>query len=81
RATTAGAARAIRRALPQADGIYEFSPLVISGPGGSTNAWYVGIGKGETADYVVAVVLEGSDQEAQAQDVGRGIISLVEKFS
>ncbi|NCF69773.1 MAG: hypothetical protein GWP61_27825 [Chloroflexi bacterium] len=81
RATTAGAARAIRRALPQADGIYEFSPLVISGPGGSTNAWYVGIGKGETADYVVVVVLEGSDQEALAQDVGRGTISLVEKFS
>jgi hypothetical protein len=29
----------------------------------------------------VVVVLEGSDQEALAQDVGRGTISLVEKFS
>ena len=79
RATTAETARAIRRALPQENGILEFSPLVISGPEGSTNAWYVGILSGETADYVVVVVLEESDEKTAAQDVGRGVLALLEK--
>jgi peptidoglycan glycosyltransferase len=78
-ATTEGTARAIRRALAQEDGIYEFNPLVISGPEGITNAWYVGMLAGETADYVVVVVLEGSDEETLARDVGRGVLTPVEK--
>ena len=63
------AARAIRQALPQHDGIREFSPQVISGPDGSTNAWYVGMSATETADYVVIVVLEGSNEELTAQKI------------
>jgi peptidoglycan glycosyltransferase len=68
-------ARAIRQALPQQNGIHEFSPLVISGPDGITNAWYMGMSTTETADYVVIVVLEGSNEELTAQKIGRGVIS------
>lgn len=68
-------ARAIRQALPQQDDIHEFSPLVISGPEGSTNAWYVGMITTETADYVVIVVLEGSNDELTAQMIGRELLS------
>ena len=78
-ATTAGTARTIRRALPQQDGYLELNPLVISGPAGSTNSWYVGILAGETADYVVVVVLEGSGEKADAQDVGRGVLTRVDQ--
>jgi cell division protein FtsI/penicillin-binding protein 2 len=74
-AVSHNAARAIRQALPQQDGIREFSPLVISGPDGSTNAWYVGMSATETADYVVIVVLEGSNEELIAKKIGRGVIS------
>jgi len=73
--TSSDAAQAIRQALPQRDGIREFSPLVISGPEGSTNAWYVGLAVSETADYVVIVVLEESDEESTAAEIGRGVIS------
>jgi len=79
--TTPAAASAVWLALAQQDGIREHSLLVLSGPEGSTNSWYVGMLAGETADYVVVVVIEGSDQEAMAQDVGRGVISLIKKTS
>jgi peptidoglycan glycosyltransferase len=74
-AVSLDAARAIRQSLPQQDGVRGFSPLVISGPDGSTNAWYVGMSAAETADYVVVVVLEGSNEELTAQKIGRGVIS------
>ena len=74
-ATSSDTAQAIRQALPQHDGIREFSPLVISGPEGSTNAWYVGLAASDTADYVVIVVLEGSDEETTALEMGRGVLS------
>ncbi len=68
-------AKGIEQALPLHDGIREFNPMVISGPEGSTNAWYVGISAAETADYVVVVVLEGNKEESVAQNIGRGVIS------
>ncbi len=74
-AVSSAAAEAITRALPLYDGIREFNPLVISGPEGSTNAWYVGISSTETTDYVVVVVLEGSNEESTALEIGRGVIS------
>ena len=74
-AVSGDVAQAIRQALPEQDGVREFSPLVISGPDGSTNAWYVGMSATETADYVVIVVIEGSNEELVAQKIGRGVIS------
>ncbi len=78
-AVSRDAARAIRQALPRQEGMREFSPLVISGPAGSTNAWYVGISAADTADYVVVVVLEGSNEESTAQEIGRGVLLTTQK--
>jgi peptidoglycan glycosyltransferase len=77
RAVGASAARAARLAIPEIDGIREFSPLVLSGPEGSTNTWYTGIWSGEDAVYVAVVILENSDDQAAAEDVGRAMLDLV----
>ncbi|MFN2255692.1 MAG: penicillin-binding transpeptidase domain-containing protein [Candidatus Promineifilaceae bacterium] len=74
RAVDAAAARAVRRALPQENGIYEFDPVVLSGPQGSRNAWYVGILPGQGADYVAVVVLENENAPEAAQAAGRALL-------
>jgi cell division protein FtsI/penicillin-binding protein 2 len=73
-AISSAAARAVREALPQEGGILEFSPVVLSGPDGSTNAWYVGMRAGENEDYVAVVVLEDSAEQGEAQAVGRSLL-------
>lgn len=78
RAADASTARTIRRALQEDNGIYEFSPVVLSGPDGSTNAWYVGMSSGEDADYVVVVVLENNASEAEALSAGRELLETVQ---
>lgn len=77
-ATAPATARALRRALPQENGVYEVSPLVLSGPQGSTNAWYVGIWPGEESDYVAVVVLEEGASEGEAAASGRAILEMVQ---
>jgi peptidoglycan glycosyltransferase len=68
-------ARAVRRSLPQQNGIYEFNPLVLSGPDGAMNAWYVGILPGTDADYVAAVVLENNASAEAAAETGRALLA------
>ena len=74
RAVEAAAARSVRRTLPQQNGIYEFAPVVLSGPQGSTNAWYVGIQSGQDADYVAVVVLENENSQEAAKAAGRALL-------
>lgn len=73
-AVSASAAREVQQALPAVEGITEFSPLVLSGPAGSTNAWYTGHWAGDEADYIAVVVLENSAAESVAQAAGRAIL-------
>ncbi len=77
-ATDAATARAIRRAFQEENGVYESSSIVLSGPDGSTNAWYVGILPGEDADYVSVVVLENSASEDEALAAGRALLERVQ---
>jgi peptidoglycan glycosyltransferase len=76
-ATNAATARAVRNALPQTNGLFEFSPVVLSGPQGMTNAWYVGIYPGEDANYVAVIVLENSASEKDALTAGRALLETV----
>ncbi len=71
---------AVQQALPQYGDMWEIKNLVISGPEGSTNAWYVGMMKTETSDQVVVVILEGSSSLLSAQEIGRGVISAAEEM-
>jgi peptidoglycan glycosyltransferase len=62
----------LQRALLQTEGITEFSRLVLSGPQGSTNGWYLGA----SSDYVVVVVIEGSNQLGEVEEIGRRLHGL-----
>jgi peptidoglycan glycosyltransferase len=73
-AVEAATARAVRRALPQEAGIYEFVPVILSGPEGSTNTWYVGMLPGEDADAVAVVVFENETSVEAAQAAGRALL-------
>ncbi|MCB9422886.1 MAG: hypothetical protein H6667_24010 [Ardenticatenaceae bacterium] len=61
----------IRQTLPQHDGITEFSRLVLSGPQGSTNGWYLG----QINDYAVVVVIEESSTLSEAGNIGRDMLA------
>jgi peptidoglycan glycosyltransferase len=71
---SAAAARAVQQALPVVEDITEFSPLVLSGPEGSTNAWYTGHWAGSEADYIAVIVLENSVEQTTAQAAGRSLL-------
>ncbi len=76
---SASTARAIRESLPETDGIFEFSSVVLSGPAGSTNSWYVGLWHGPSSNYVAVVVLENQDQEEQAAAAGRTLLEMARR--
>ncbi|MEJ2747931.1 MAG: penicillin-binding transpeptidase domain-containing protein [Anaerolineae bacterium] len=60
----------IRQTLPQHEGITEYSRLVLSGPEGSTNGWYLGA----MGRIVVVVVIEESEQLTAVETMGRAIL-------
>jgi peptidoglycan glycosyltransferase len=60
----------IRRTLPKQQAITEYSRLVLSGPEGSTNGWYLGA----RGDYVIVVVIEESEQLTAVETIGRAIL-------
>jgi peptidoglycan glycosyltransferase len=78
-ATDVATARAVRNSLLLENGIYEFSPLVLSGPEGMKNAWYVGLFPGDQSDYVAVVVLENSASEKDALEAGRALLGTVNR--
>ena len=65
--------RPIREALPHTDNISEYGRLVISGPEGSANGWYLGL----TADYVIVVVVEEIGELDVVEKMGRDVITAV----
>jgi penicillin-binding protein A len=65
-------AAAILQALPQTDDIREFSTLVISGPEGTTNTWYLGAAPG---GETVVIVLEDTADLALAEEMGRALLN------
>ena len=71
------AAEAILASLPTRDGIKEHAALVLAGPEGSTNAWYLGLAPAAEPRYAVVVVVEGSADLVQAQEAGRTLLKEV----
>jgi peptidoglycan glycosyltransferase len=77
-ATSAATAQAMRLALTAA-GRVEFSDLVLSGPEGNTNGWYVGVAPAANPRYLVVVVLEGSTVVQEAEQIGRALLDTAVK--
>ena len=61
----------ILKSLPQTDGIIEFSTLVLSGPDGSTNTWYLGAAPNGEA---VVIVLEDQADLGKIEEIGRALL-------
>lgn len=74
-AVTPATARALRNALPVNGEILEFSTVVLSGPGGSSDAWYLGLAPADAPKYAVVVVVEESNDVASAAAIGREALS------
>jgi len=56
------------------DGRIEYSALVLSGPEGRANAWYLGLAPASNPRYVVVVILEESHNAGEAESIGRTVI-------
>ena len=67
----------IRQALPGDEDIQAYSTLVLSGPDGSTNSWYLGLAPGSSPAYVVVVVLENSRELGSVERIGREMLTAV----
>ncbi|HSM58531.1 MAG TPA: penicillin-binding transpeptidase domain-containing protein [Candidatus Sulfomarinibacteraceae bacterium] len=57
--------------------IAEHAALVLSGPGGSTNSWYLGLAPAGAPRYAVIVVIEETARLQAAEQVGRPLLDLV----
>jgi peptidoglycan glycosyltransferase len=75
-AVSVATARALRNALTSEGAIAEFTTLVLSGPGGSTNGWYLGLAPADAPRYAVVVVVEESSDVAAATGIGREALRL-----
>lgn len=72
------AASAILSALPRYEGaLAEYSTLVLSGPGTSTNSWYMGLAPAGAPRYAVVVVVEETDRVFASQQVGRSLLNFL----
>lgn len=64
----------ILQALPEWNGIREFSALALSGPEGGANSWYLGLYPADNPAYAVVVALEGAADLALAEQIGREVL-------
>lgn len=74
-AVSAMTAQLIRNQLTEIDGVLEHAVLVLSGPEGEMNAWYLGMAPAAAPRYGVVLVVEGSDDLAAVAAMGRAVLS------
>lgn len=70
-------AATILAALPRQQDIIEHAALALSGPGGSTNSWYLALSPANDPQMAVIVIVEESQDVSAAQTVGRSLLEAV----
>jgi peptidoglycan glycosyltransferase len=73
----AGVANSVLNAFSQHEGILEHGVVVLSGPDGGSNSWYLGLAPAASPRYGVVIVVENDDQVASSQTVGRTLLKQV----
>ncbi|MCB8982276.1 MAG: hypothetical protein H6659_00460 [Ardenticatenaceae bacterium] len=76
-AVPADIANSIRQVLPAQEGITAFSTLVLSGPDGGTNGWYLGLTPESDPRYAVVVVLENNPNLQEVEKIGQEMLTAV----
>jgi cell division protein FtsI/penicillin-binding protein 2 len=74
---SAGTARQIRQALPVSSGIIGQDYLVLSGPEGNMNSWYLGMAPLANPRYVLVLVLEGEEDSQVAAAIGQTLLQTI----
>lgn len=76
-AVPAWIARDILAAFDQQEGILERAVMVLSGPEGEHNSWYLGLAPAAEPRYGIVVVVEDDDGASSASAVGRSLLESV----
>ncbi len=71
---TAEVALKTLQAMAVVDGVIEHSVVVLSGPSGSSNSWYLGLAPANDPRYAVVVILEENSELSAAEETGRAIL-------
>ncbi len=71
------AVRELMRVLPSKQGIQGHSALVLSGPEGETNSWYMGTAPATDPRYGIIVVVERTNGQDTAVAIGQNILKSV----
>ncbi|MCL4869777.1 MAG: hypothetical protein KJ063_12490 [Anaerolineae bacterium] len=74
---SAGTARQIMQALPVSRGIIGHDYLVLSGPEGNMNSWYIAAAPLANPRYVLVLVLEGEEDSQVAVAVGQTLLQTI----
>jgi cell division protein FtsW (lipid II flippase)/cell division protein FtsI/penicillin-binding protein 2 len=64
-------------AMSVVDGVIEHSVVVLSGPFGSSNSWYLGLAPAGNPRYALVVILENNSETAAAEEIGRAVLKAV----
>lgn len=75
RAVAQSSAGRVVSALGAINGIVEFSSLVLSGPEGNRNSWYLGLAPAEEPAYAVVVMVESESNLSIAEEIGRQLLA------
>ncbi|MGB3714111.1 MAG: FtsW/RodA/SpoVE family cell cycle protein [Candidatus Promineifilaceae bacterium] len=62
------------QAMSEVDGVIEHSFVVLSGPSGSSNSWYLGLAPANDPHYAVVVILEENSEIDAAEEIGRALL-------
>jgi peptidoglycan glycosyltransferase len=76
-AVSAPTAQRIRLHLTDTDDVLEHPVLVLSGPEGELNAWYLGMAPANAPRYAVVIIVEGSKDLAAVEAMGRALLTAV----
>ncbi|MEM7111817.1 MAG: penicillin-binding transpeptidase domain-containing protein [Chloroflexota bacterium] len=76
-AVAAFTAQDIREIWLQHNNILEYSRLVLSGPDGSTNSWYLALTPANQPRYALVIVLENSDNLQEVEKIGREFLEVI----
>jgi hypothetical protein len=72
---SAEVAEAVRATWPVVENVSLFTVSVLSGPDGSRNTWAIGLASAGEPRYVAAILLEGVDDTATVEAIGRALLT------
>ena len=76
-AVSPATAQILRRHLTQTDGFLEHAVLVLSGPEGEMDAWYLGMAPANDPRYALVIVVEDSKDWVGVTTIGRTLLATI----